>query len=62
MIAVEPKKITEEDAIKLLTESLNQPIAPQIFDKYGNYIFPTDIVMDDPNNACGTISSIIYNH
>ena len=30
----------------------------QIFDRFGNYLFPTDIKMESPNNVCGTIITV----
>jgi len=30
----------------------------EIFDEYGNYIFPTDVSLDKPNVAIGDFSSI----
>lgn len=51
-------KISKEDAIKLLLNT-NQDLQKfQVFDKFGNYSFPTDIKMESPNNVCGTIVSI----
>ena len=51
--------ISIEEAIKLLCN--NDYIVPDtnIFDIYGNYSFPTDITMDTPNSAFGTISALL---
>lgn len=45
------KKLTVGEVQRTLFES-------KIFDKYGNYSFPTDIKMESPNNVCGTTESI----
>ena len=47
--------ISKEKAIELLfniedTNRSNQ----NCFDKFGNYVFPTDLVTDKPNTATGT--------
>ncbi|GEM_PF-6366931 len=51
-------KITKEDAIKLLSNAKQVPQESHIFDKFGNYLFPTDIKMESPNNVCGTIMTV----
>ncbi len=51
--------ITEEEALRLLTNSIPNKNELNIFDNYGNYSFPTDIAMNTPNNACGSITIIL---
>lgn len=53
-------KISKDDALKLLTNEKDETIkTKKIFDKYGNYIFPTDIEMKTPNSVCGTVEQIL---
>lgn len=33
---------------------------PNYFDKFGNYVFPTDLVTNTPNIAIGTPSDFLY--
>lgn len=51
--------VTEEEAIKLLTSSFSGNNEIKVFDNYGNYFFPTDITMNTPNDACGSLNTII---
>lgn len=48
-------KISKEDALELLykTDSLESS-NNRCFDEYGNYSYPTDMVVDTPNTAIGT--------
>ena len=32
----------------------------EVFDEYGNYIYPTDIVLDEPNTVIGCIPTMVY--
>ena len=48
-------RISREEAIKLLFHESNVvPNQSDVFDDYGNYCFPTDIVVEQPNLAIGT--------
>lgn len=48
-------RISREEAIKLLLdESSVVPNQSGVFDDYGNYCFPTDIIVEQPNLAIGT--------
>ena len=41
-----------DDAEVIDVEDMNE-----IFDKYGNYKYPTDVVLDEPNYAIGFIAT-----
>lgn len=32
----------------------------EVFDEYGNYIYPTDVVLDEPNTVIGCIPTMVY--
>ena len=53
--------ISEKEALRLLTDDCSSSMVINVFDNYGNYSFPTDIVMTTPNNACGTSTIILTN-
>ena len=54
--------ITEEEAKKLLfQQEENSSLDNNIFDVYGNYNFPTDITVNEPNIAVGTVKTYILN-
>ncbi|HIS35976.1 TPA: hypothetical protein IAC10_05020 [Candidatus Scatousia excrementigallinarum] len=60
---MENNKITREEAIRLLFENRNESTSsPNVFDIYGNYIFPTEITTDTPNIAIGTTQINIKRH
>ena len=47
--------ITKDKAIELLfsnKKTINSD--PKCFDEFGNYVFPTDMVVNTPNTAIGT--------
>ncbi len=48
-------KISREKALELLFKT-DETHSSEIsfFDEYGNYSFPTDLVVDTPNTAIGT--------
>ena len=53
--------ITEEEALKLLLwDSSTQEEKQDCFDRFGNYSFPTDFVIDTPNMAIGSSDGIRY--
>lgn len=43
-----------------IEDAKHAPQEPHIFDKFGNYLFPTDIKMESPNDACGTIMTVKF--
>jgi len=45
--------ISREEAIKLLSREPLESDNNKIFDIYGNYIFPSDITIKEPNTAVG---------
>lgn len=51
---------TREDAMNLLYNShapSDESRYNNCFDDYGNYSYPSEIVLDSPNTACGTAIS-----
>lgn len=57
----ETVKISKEEALKLLFGEFEKVANQNVFDVYGNYQFPTDITVSEPNIAIGTSESVIYN-
>ena len=60
--------VSRQDAIMMLYEGAhyydninNANRDRDIFDQYGNYHFPTDYVLNTPNNAYGMYGSEEYN-
>ena len=53
--------ISKEKAFELLfnTEDTNRS-NQNYFDKFGNYVFPTDLVANTPNTATGTSSGLSF--
>ena len=48
-------RLSKEKALELLYNSEKQIIPnDSCFDKYGNYSFPTDLVVNTPNTAIGS--------
>lgn len=56
------KFLNDNELINRLFEA-NPQINNKIFDIYGNYIFPTDIVMEKPNTAYSITDTpnLVYN-
>lgn len=52
-------KLTREEAIKRLFGENEVLLKKDVFDSYGNYKFPSDITIEQPNIAFG-ISYDIY--
>lgn len=54
-------KYSTEECYKILDISSDKVTEDKkaIFDKYGNYSFPTDLQNDELNGAIGSISKII---
>ncbi len=50
------KFLNDNELVNRLFES-NPRINNKIFDKYGNYIFPTDIVMEKTNTIYSTTNT-----
>lgn len=52
------KKITKQRAINLLyAQNPKNPVThTAVMDEFGNYVFPTDVVLSKPNNICGSSS------
>lgn len=52
------KPITRAKAIDLLYSNLTfcSVAENRIMDEFGNYIFPTDVVIKKPNRVCGSTS------
>lgn len=49
--------ISSEDALKLLFKDFSDRIGREdCFDRFGNYIYPTDCTVDPPNIAIGSSS------
>lgn len=49
--------ISKEQALKLLFSNKETiPAENRFFDEFGNYSFPTELVIDTPNTAVGTPS------
>ena len=54
--------ISKETAFELLFNTEDKKCSNQnCFDKYGNYVFPTDLITDTPNIAIGTPSGLYLN-
>ena len=56
------QQISKETAFELLFSTEDKKHSNQnCFDKYGNYVFPTDLVANTPNIATGTPSGLYLN-
>lgn len=54
--------ISKETAFELLFSTEDKKSSNQnCFDKFGNYVFPTDLITDIPNIAIGTPSGLYLN-
>ena len=54
--------ISKETAFELLFNTEDKQRSNQnCFDKYGNYVFPTDLFTNTPNIATGTPSGLYLN-
>lgn len=53
--------ISKEKAFELLFNTEDKKLSNQnCFDKFGNYVFPTDLVANTPNTATGTSSGLSF--
>ena len=52
------KQITKKQAIDLLYAQNPNDSAKRaiVMDEFGNYIFPTDVIINKPNSVCGSSS------
>lgn len=50
-------QITRQEAVNLLTDKQTET-DDSVFDSFGNYLFPTEITLKNPNTALGTSTSI----
>mgnify|MGYP003290208287 CR=1 FL=1 len=48
--------ITRQQAIDLLytRNPNNSAMSTTVMDEFGNYVFPTDVVLSNPSNICGS--------
>ena len=44
----------------VLNDNESEADMTEIIDENGNYIYPTDVVLDEPNIAIGCIPTIVY--
>ena len=53
------KRISEEKANELLYGNMDNSTQNQLyFDEFGNYVYPTDLIVSTPNTASGTAMSL----
>ena len=56
-------KLTKEEALQLLfADKSKKQVGDDCFDSFGNYIFPTDLVLDAPNIAFGSSDGYRFLH
>lgn len=48
------KNISQQEALNLLTKLQEFSEGNKVFDEFGNYVFPTDIIVERPNVAVGS--------
>lgn len=54
-------KISVEEAKKMLLQvPFDDDADDEIFDIYGNYVYPFDIKIEQPNTAVGFTSSVVF--
>ncbi len=52
-------ELSKDEALRLLFEKgSDDSVEFQYMDKYGNYVFPTDLVATTPNTAIGTANGL----